>query len=38
MGRAVMHDYIHVNDIASAHVAALSHLGDGGNSLTLNCG
>ena len=31
-------DYIHVADIASAHVAALAHLNGGGESLTLNCG
>lgn len=31
-------DYIHVEDIASAHVAALRHLTEGGDSLVLNCG
>ncbi len=31
-------DYIHVSDLANAHVHALDHLEDGGNSLTLNCG
>ena len=31
-------DYIHVDDIAEAHVAALRHLQQGGRSLTLNCG
>ncbi len=31
-------DYVHVSDIASAHVAALAHLGEGGENLTLNCG
>ena len=31
-------DYIHVNDIAAAHVAALAHLGNGGDNLILNCG
>jgi len=31
-------DYIHVSDIASAHLAALSHLDGGGQCLTLNCG
>lgn len=31
-------DYIHVNDLASAHVAALTYLLDGGNSDTLNLG
>ena len=31
-------DYIHVEDLADAHVRALSHLLDGGASLTLNCG
>lgn len=31
-------DYIHVSDLAEAHVAALDHLRDGGGSLTLNCG
>lgn len=31
-------DYIHVSDLAGAHVAALKHLRAGGESLTLNCG
>ena len=31
-------DYIHVTDVAEAHVAALEHLIGGGESLTLNCG
>ena len=31
-------DYIHVSDLASAHVAALDHLEAGGESRTLNCG
>jgi len=31
-------DYIHVDDLASAHLRALDHLRDGGASLTLNCG
>ncbi|MFC3691651.1 UDP-glucose 4-epimerase GalE [Chenggangzhangella methanolivorans] len=31
-------DYIHVRDLANAHVAALGHLRAGGRSLTLNCG
>jgi UDP-glucose-4-epimerase GalE len=31
-------DYVHVNDLASAHVAALRHLSDGGESLKLNLG
>ncbi|MFC3124402.1 UDP-glucose 4-epimerase GalE [Pseudoroseomonas globiformis] len=31
-------DYVHVADLASAHVAALHHLLGGGESLTLNCG
>jgi len=31
-------DYIHVEDLASAHIAALSYLQDGGTSTTLNCG
>lgn len=31
-------DYIHVEDIADAHIAALRHLQGGGRSLTLNCG
>jgi UDP-glucose 4-epimerase len=31
-------DYIHVEDLASAHVRALEYLEAGGKSLTLNCG
>jgi UDP-glucose 4-epimerase len=31
-------DYIHVDDLAAAHVGALQYLRDGGESLTLNCG
>lgn len=31
-------DYIHVEDLASAHIAALKYLRDGGASTTLNCG
>jgi UDP-glucose 4-epimerase len=31
-------DYIHVSDLASAHLAALEYLRSGGNSTTLNCG
>lgn len=31
-------DYIHVEDLASAHLGALDHLRRGGASLTLNCG
>jgi UDP-glucose 4-epimerase len=31
-------DYIHVSDLADAHVAALEHLAGGGDSVALNCG
>ncbi len=31
-------DYIHVEDLASAHVQALDYLRNGGESITLNCG
>jgi UDP-glucose 4-epimerase len=31
-------DYIHVSDLIEAHVLALMHLLDGGDSLTANCG
>lgn len=31
-------DYIHVDDLAAAHVAALEYLSDGGASETFNCG
>ena len=33
-----LRDYIHVTDLAEAHLAALDHLRGGGDSLTLNCG
>jgi UDP-glucose 4-epimerase len=33
-----LRDYIHVEDLASAHVDALSYLRSGGESTTLNCG
>ena len=33
-----LRDYIHVEDLAAAHVDALSYLRDGGESTTLNCG
>lgn len=33
-----MRDYIHVVDLAEGHVAALRHLLDGGDSLTVNLG
>jgi UDP-glucose 4-epimerase len=33
-----LRDYIQVTDLAAAHTAALKHLRDGGESLTLNCG
>ena len=33
-----MRDYVHVSDLARAHLAALDHLRDGGESRTLNCG
>jgi UDP-glucose 4-epimerase len=33
-----LRDYIQVTDLARAHLAALAHLRDGGDSLTLNCG
>ena len=33
-----LRDYIHVEDLASAHLDALSYLRDGGKSATLNCG
>lgn len=35
---SAVRDYIHVSDIADAHVLALGHLEAGGRSLTLNCG
>ncbi|UCE89238.1 MAG: UDP-glucose 4-epimerase GalE [Pseudomonadota bacterium] len=31
-------DYIHVEDLADAHLKALEHLRNGGESTTLNCG
>ena len=31
-------DYIHVEDLATAHLDALTYLQDGGASVTLNCG
>lgn len=31
-------DYIHVDDLASAHISALDYLRQGGESTTLNCG
>jgi UDP-glucose 4-epimerase len=31
-------DFIHVSDLARAHLAALDHLRSGGQSATLNCG
>jgi len=31
-------DYIHVEDLANAHILALKHLREGGESETLNCG
>ena len=31
-------DYIHVTDLARAHLAALDHLRTGGENLTVNCG
>ena len=31
-------DYIHVTDLAEAHLRALEYLLEGGNSITLNCG
>jgi UDP-glucose 4-epimerase len=33
-----LRDYIHVEDLASAHLDALSYLRDGGEPATLNCG
>ncbi len=33
-----LRDYIHVSDLADAHLLALKHLRDGGRSLSLNCG
>jgi UDP-glucose 4-epimerase len=31
-------DYVHVSDLAEAHVSALQHLQSGGDNVTLNCG
>jgi len=31
-------DYIHVEDLAAAHISALTYLRNGGQSTTLNCG
>ncbi len=31
-------DYVHVEDIADAHLKALAYLNDGGQSVVLNCG
>lgn len=31
-------DYIHVDDLAAAHLCALDYLSDGGESISLNCG
>lgn len=33
-----LRDYIHVDDLAAAHLAALKYLRDGGDPVTLNCG
>src|SRR5829696_1717810 len=33
-----LRDYIQVSDLAEAHLVALSHLRQGGDNLTLNCG
>lgn len=33
-----LRDYIHVEDLATAHLDALSYLREGGKSATLNCG
>ena len=33
-----LRDYIHVEDLATAHIDALRYLRDGGDSATLNCG
>ncbi|MDB5410539.1 MAG: UDP-glucose 4-epimerase [Rhodospirillales bacterium] len=35
---SAIRDYIHVQDLAEAHVAAISHLASGGASLALNLG
>ncbi|MBT5191772.1 MAG: UDP-glucose 4-epimerase GalE [Rhodospirillaceae bacterium] len=31
-------DYIHVSDLAQAHVAVLDHIGNGDGNVTMNCG
>lgn len=31
-------DYVHVDDVAAAYVSAASYLGEGGDSVVLNCG
>ncbi len=31
-------DYVHVDDLAAAHIQALDHLANGGDSLIANCG
>ena len=33
-----LRDYIHVEDLATAHLDALTYLRNGGDSTTLNCG
>jgi UDP-glucose 4-epimerase len=33
-----LRDYVHIEDLADAHLAALDYLKDGGESTTLNCG
>ena len=33
-----LRDYIHVDDLASAHLDSLNYLRDGGKSTTMNCG
>ena len=33
-----LRDYIQISDLIAAHMAALKHLRDGGDRLTLNCG
>ena len=35
---SALRDYIHVEDLATAHLDALNYLRDGGKSATLNCG
>lgn len=35
---SALRDYIHVEDLATAHLDALTYLRDGGKSATLNCG